>query len=692
MNSWTSLHNHSFYSVLDGFASPDEMAKRASDLGMSALAITDHGSVSGVARFFEACKEFGIKPIAGSELYISHDHATIKDKAHKLLSHMVVLAKNIDGWHDLIELIEASSSEKFFYYKPRIHFFGNDGLEKFAQRGNLIGLNGHQGSILSNSLFVDLSLPQEEIRETLREAYRSNKNTKTTEHFKQFLIPNWLEQTSCFALRLEKIFGKGNFFIEIQNELNENDSLALYIHPLIRDCLREVSLKTGIPVCPTCDSHYADKNDAEGQRTLILIQQKLTEQEAEDKIEREDDDLIGSFLGSENFYIHSNGEMLSSGFTQEELKNSIKIADMCDIYDLTSDPLLPSFDVPDFPKDNKILSKYKSDADKYLMHLCIIGAQELQPWIKTGKTKREYWDQIKYEISVIENAKLSDYFLIVRDLCMAADNRPSDHSFDWQKWRGEIDPIKRGPGRGSAAGCLISYLIGITKVDPLMHGLWFSRFYNSGRNKPGHISLPDIDCDFAVTDRDWVINYLRHKYGEDHVGYMVTFGRIMGKAAVKDVFRIKGIKNGYTIVNELSKYIPDESQISDELNEIRKSDPDYGILRWAVDNSDTVAESYNSHLRPLFDLAMRLEGVKRNQGRHASGIIVSKEPLSKFLPVVFDPKTKSRIVGFEMNDTEKCGGVKFDILGVTVLDKIKFTEDLINGRKTEIVNINKHQK
>jgi DNA polymerase-3 subunit alpha len=267
---------------------------------------------------------------------------------------------------------------------------------------------------------------------------------------------------------------------------------------------------------------------------------------------------------------------------------------------------------------------------------------------------------------------------------MAADNRPIDHSFNWKEnlaKGGKIDPIPRGVGRGSAAGCLISYLIGITDIDPILYDLSFTRFYSEGRNTADHIEYPDIDSDFAVEDREWVIAYLEDKYGKDNVAQIITFQRIQGKAAVKDIFRVKNVEGGFDLSNEICKYIPGEAEIADDIQAMRDAGHEgYGILRWALDNSEKIQEYYTDpKLKPLFDQAVRCEGTKRGQGRHPSGVIVAPKPVEECFPMALDTKTKEKIIAVDMNEVAKLGGIKMDILGVAILDKLKMAQDLVNG-------------
>jgi DNA polymerase-3 subunit alpha len=688
---YVPLHVHSYYSILDGFGSPKANARRAKELGLPALGITDHGNTYGHIEHWTQCKKAKIKPIFGTELYITHKPASQKDKNNRNNSHMVVWAKNKQGWLDLMQLVSKTNDPEYFYYKPRISLFNNDsilGLEAFL-RGTIMGFSGHQGSHLSDNLFCDLYADSSVEIPKLRKAYGQYKGVDT-EHYRQFLKPNWLESTCELALRLEKMFGKGNFFVELQNELNPNDQLALWIHPLIVDCLREVSKQTGIPAVASSDPHYPAPKDAIDQRAMVMNNLKETEESVAFKLSATDEMDVMVFFGSDSFYIHSVEEMQKK-FTPEELAISVKIADMVEQYDIQHKPYIPEYNLPNFAKA-KFMDDAPVEADKFLMHICIEGAKNLKPWenpewensMQPKASKEDYWKRMQDEFKVIFKAGLSSYFLVVWDYCMAGDYRPADHSFDWQKnleANGPVDPIPRGVGRGSAAGCLVSFLCGITGIDPILYGLVFTRFYNEGRNTGDHVELPDIDTDFAVEDRDWIIEYLGHKYGKENVAQIITFQRMQGKAAVKDIFRIKGIEGGYDLANEICRHIPSEAEIADQIQERREAgQDDYGILQWALEHSDEIQEYYNRpELKPLFDQAVRCEGVKRAQGRHPSGIIIVPKPVGECFPMALDTRTKQKIIGVDMNDVAKLGGVKYDVLGTAILDKLKMAQDLVNG-------------
>lgn len=682
---YSLFHIHSYNSLLDGFGSPLDNAKRAKQLNIKALSLSDHGTISGLVEHHKACKKVGIKSIKGCELYITHRPANIKTPENRDRTHMVIWSKNKQGWYDLIKLISQTNHPDYFYYKPRIYPWnftdesGNfwPGLEHFCN-GNIQGCSGHHGSLLSDNLFCDLYGDPKVRNEQLKKAYGQYKDVDT-QYYRQFLKPNWLESTCELALKLQDVFKKGNFWIELQDELDPQDKLALWIHPLMVECLRKVSKETGIPSFASSDPHYPTKEDAEDQRATVMVAMKETEQSVEQKLSSSDEMDLMVFFGSSNFYIHSYDEM-SKKFTKEELDETNKIADQTEEYDISEKPYIPKFTLPQFDKDQPYLKSLEKDEDKYLLYICVQGLKNLKPWETSGVKREVYWERLKEETAVIAKFGLSDYFLVVHDICMAADYRPQDHSFSWS-YKGGTDPIARGVGRGSAANCLISYSCGITGIDPVKHALLFSRFFNTGRMSKDNIALPDIDLDFDVEGRDWILNYIRNKYGQENVGQIITFQTMKGKAAIKDIFRIKNFPNGFEIANQISENIVAEHIMADDIEHIKQDgDEDYNILRWTLDNSKGFQEWYaKPEIKPLLDQAMRCEGVKRGSGKHPSGIVVANKPLKDLFPLAFDTKTKERIVGFDLKSSETLGACKIDILGVAVLSKLALAEELINN-------------
>lgn len=687
--SYSLLHAHSFLSYLDGFGSPQDNAKRAKEVGIHSLAITDHGNIAGHVKHIDACKKNKIRYILGTELYLPYKPANIKDKENRTLYHQVIWAKNYKGWQDLCKIVSKTNDPDYFYYKPRIHLFGDGSLTEmlgWGLQGNIMSFSGHQGSLLSNALFCDVEnfTPEENVK--LGKAYGQYKESDI-EFYKQFLKDGWLEKVSNLAKTIELSFGKDNFFIELQDECSEQDKRPLWIHKLIVWALRQVSKETGITAICSSDPHYARPEDVANQRAMVMVNLKETESSVQEKLESEAENDVMVFFASNNFYIHSPEEMAKK-FTLEEMRASIKVAEQIEQYEIKHEPYIPKYKIPEFDQSSSFVKDIEPEEDRYLMYLVIEGAKKLRPWESEQAenkklTKQDYWDRIQGELKVLFGAKLSPYFLIVQDYINAARFRPKDHSFDWEanlQKGAPIDPVTVGCGRGSSGGSLVVFLLGITEVDPLIYGLFFGRFYNSGRNTKDHIELPDIDTDVSVNDREWVISYIKHKYGSDNVGQIVTFQKMQGRAAIKDIFRIKGIENSFELANEICQFIPNEAEIMDEIQQAKdEGEEDYNILQWSLDNSTSIQEYYEDpKIKEVFDQAMECEGIIRGQGRHPSAIVITPKKIDECFPMVLDTKTKNKIAGYDMKDIEKLGAVKYDLLGIAILDKLKMCQDLVN--------------
>ena len=344
--------------------------------------------------------------------------------------------------------------------------------------------------------------------------------------------------------------------------------------------------------------------------------------------------------------------------TEEEIANTNYVNSLIESYDILSKAKLPPFECP----------KGYDDAE-YLRELCRKGWREKIANVIPKEDHQIYVDRIKYELDVLQGANLSSYFLIVQDIV------------NYVRSQGWLP----GPGRGSAAGCLVSYLIGITSIDPIKHNLFFDRFYNSGRNTKDRISMPDIDVDVPINKRENIIEYIKNKYGHDKVSQMVTFNTIKGRGALKDVLRVYG-NISFEEMNRITKNIPDEAKIADELQEMKEETGEASIIRWALENNADKLKEWcyideNGELQgPLakrFEQAIRLEGTKSNQSKHAAGIVISSEPLKDSCPMVYDTKNGQLMAGMEMQHLEGMGIIKFDVLGVAMLDKVMTIQDLL---------------
>lgn len=754
MNTYVPLHCHSFYSLLDGLPSPKDIVKRAVEIGSPACALTDHGSVFGLVKFKDACKKSNIKCLMGIELYICKLDPKIKNSTNKKRFHLTVLAKNPQGIESLIKLVSETNKPEHFYYKPRITV---ELLKQFTRNKELICLSGCVAGELSSSLFLDVN-----------EAFSAGVSGDISD-VRKHLNPNWKTIAYDIIKKYQDVFGKENYFIEIQTE-------GMLVQDVVVECLREIAKDLGIPAVATLDSHYCRKEDADDHR-ILLYSQLHTTQEKQNILKSQGGDTMG-FFHMDTFYMFDYNEM-DKIYTPKEIENTLMITDMVEDFNITRSPYLPKYS-----------RNTKETSFDILKNECIKSAKiKLKDYSK--EKKLVYWERLQKELLVIKDVKLEDYFLIVSDCCRYIDKN---------KW-------PRGKGRGSGSGSLINFLMDITGIDPIKYGLYFERFFNASRSvddyfncgdtnfidwlnknykrllktnkkeyrtkiiseitkinrygdkkrlkeeikwiennntkmwvyidniyrnsknkkydnkcnsqilyslgltdticnsKPiqitnGHISLPDIDTDVGIKYRSNIIEYLENKWGQDKVCQMVTFGRLQGRAALKEVFRaepdtvehlikvknkklgkdIKNIKQKpVDLCNEITKYIPDEAQITDELQQTREEteNPDYGILQWSIDNIDFIKEQYQ-WFKPLFDKAIRIEGTKKSQSRHAAGVIISSKNISDIVPLVYDTNSKKRICGIEMQDAEKMGCVKFDFLGIGALDKIKYIEDLVN--------------
>lgn len=610
--NYIPLHVHSHFSLLDGLSKPEQIADRCKEIGVNACALTDHGNIAGAVKFYTAMKNAGIKPILGCELYICHDDPKIKEKENKKLSHFIVLAKNYNGWKDLIKIVSESNKPEHYYHKPRLD------LQTVGQlnSGNLIAITGHLGSTLADNILDGYTLKD-----------------------------NWLQLGVEHVNVLKKIFNE-NVFLEAQLMDCEN----LTVQTLLTNSIRTIAQETNVKVICTPDAHYCRKEDAVDQRILLCNNLKTTFPDISRKISNDEDVPLSCFFISENYHIPSQEEMKNL-HTTEEIHNTNFVADLVEEYDILSKPKLPPFNCPN-----------NLNPDEYLRELCRIGWREKIAKNITEDNQTEYLERIKYELDVLQGAGLSSYFLIVQDIV------------NFVRQSGWLP----GPGRGSAAGCLVSYLIGITSIDPIKYSLLFDRFYNAGRNSGNRISMPDIDVDVPIDKREEIIEYIKNKYGHDKVSQMITFNTIKGRGALKDVLRVYG-NISFEEMNKITKNIPDEAKIADELQEMKEETGESSIIRWALENNvDKLKEwcyiddngSLQGPLAKRFEQAIRLEGTKSNQSKHAAGIAISSEPLNEICPMIYDNKNDQLIAGMEMQDLESIGIIKFDILGVAMLDKI----------------------
>lgn len=412
------------------------------------------------------------------------------------------------------------------------------------------------------------------------------------------------------------------------------------------------------------DTYYVNKEDANLHQIILCVGMKTTIPKVHSALNQGKEIENQHFFESSEYYVKNNIEACELMMNNPDGVNIFDdIYDKCEEYNILNSPILPKFLTPD-----------NQTEEEYLKELCRIGWRDLlvkKSKLTDEQVKKTYLDRFLNEFEVIKQAKLFGYFLIVQDIIKYANSK------DWLC----------GPGRGSAAGCLISYLLGITQIDPIEYDLLFERFYNAGRNSEDHISLPDIDIDVPAGKRDEIIMYLKDKYGHRNVSQMLTFGRLQGRSAIKEVLRVREAC-GFSEMNEITKHIPNEAEISDQLQEM--DEEDRSIIRWAlinrpnelrdfcfINNNDELEGNYSEY----FKEAIAIEGTFKTQGKHAAGVVISAEELNKVCPMVNPKNGEEKVAGLEMEDLEALGHTKFDVLGLSLLDKLMFIQKWsINGQ------------
>ncbi len=558
-SKFVHLHTHSHYSLLDGLTKLPEMVKIAKKNDMTAIALTDHGNMYGAIEFYKICKKEGIKPIIGVEAYVtagSRLDKTANTDGGKRYYHMILLAKNLQGYKNLIRLVTKANLEGY-YYKPRMD---KEILREFHE--GIIALSGCMGGELSQTIL------------------RGN-----------------LEKADEIIRESQDIFGKENYFIEIQSHPSIEKDKEL------RDALVKIAKKHGIPTVATQDSHYPCQEDHEAHHTLLAINTQ-SDNSAGLEFSKDDFSLIDEKTALEYFKD-----------VPESVSNTMLVADLCEDYEIE----LGVAYFPEFPLPPGITS------DEKLRELAYAGFA----FRETDQTK-EYIDRLEYELSVIKQKGYAGYFLVVGDLLKYA------------RENGILTNI-----RGSVAGSLTTFLIGITNVDPLIYKLPFERFLN-----PERPSLPDIDMDYADNRRGEMIEYAKRKYGEDHVAQIGTFGTMMAKGSVRDVARALGFP--YAIGDRLSTMIPMGSQ---------------GFpmtIKHAMEMVPEFAKAYKEEpdTKKIIDLALKLEGCVRHVSVHAAGVVIAPKPLYEFAPTQYDPKGDAIITQYDMHYIEDVGLPKFDFLGI----------------------------
>ncbi len=554
------LHNHTEFSLLDGASRTDRLVARAKELGMPAVAITDHGTMCGVVDFYKNAVKAGIKPIIGCEVYVAprsrHERTTVEGEAYY---HLVLLAENTAGYRNLMELVSRANTEGF-YYKPRVD---KELLREY-----------HEGLIALSACLAG-EVPA-------------------------LLLRGDSAGAEALAREYAAIFGADNFFIELQDH-------GLAEQKQVNPMLAALAAKLGLGLVATNDIHYIGRQDAESHDVLLCIQTGKTV-----------DDTGRMRFQTNEFYLKSGDEMAALFPAHPEaVANTVRIAERCNVTLEFGKLYLPEFPIP-----------AGLTADAYLRQLCLERLPARYP--AAGKTET---DRLDYELGVIAQMGFASYFLIVWDFVSYARQ----------------EGIAVGPGRGSAAGSIVAYLLGITNIDPLKYGLLFERFLNSER-----VTMPDIDIDFCYVRRSKIIEYVVQRYGADRVAQIVTFGTMAARAAIRDVGR--ALNMPYGDVDRIAKLVPGELgitlhralEVSNELKTLYQNDPE---------------------VKKLLDLAISVEGLPRHASTHAAGVVIANEPLTHYVPL--QNSTEGFITTqYDKDRIEEIGLLKMDLLGLRTLTVI----------------------
>lgn len=567
--NFVHLHCHTEYSLLDGHGRIKNLVQKAKDLGQPALAITDHGYMYGIVQFYDACKAAGIKPILGVELYTTQD---IHEKKDRNTGHIILLAKNEQGYKNLVK-IESIAAVEGFYYRPRT---------------DLKVLKEYHEGIICLSACIQGDVPQ-------------------------LLLEGKQEEAYALAKEYKDIFGE-DYYIELQYHGLEEQKKVLF--PLVT-----LAKTLGIQVVATNDVHYVEKQDAFAQRTLMCMGMKRTV---------DDTEALG-YGNPPHWYFKSEAEMreIFNAVAPEAITNTMVIADKCNVELKRGEYHLPKFPLPATIKSNV----------QYLRMLCEEGLH--RRYRKDAETHRE---RMEYELQTIEKMGFVDYFLIVTDIISYAKN----HN------------IPVGPGRGSSAGSMVAYCLGITDIEPTRFGLLFERFLN-----PERVTMPDVDIDISPEGRELVIQHIIEKYGEDHIARIITYSSLAAKGAIRDVG--KALNLDEALVMRVGKYIP--------------TGPDVTIAGILSKNKAMKKEyDENADVRKLLDISMSVEGLIRHTSTHAAGVIIAPDAMTEFVPIQKD-KNGAIISQFEMGSVEAIGMLKVDLLGLKTLDVLNAAEKAVNSKK-----------
>ena len=571
--AFTHLHVHTEYSLLDGSGKIKEIVKRAKDLGQTALAITDHGVMYGVIDFYRAALEVGIKPVIGCEVYVAPGSRFEKENnvSDERYRHLVLLAENNKGYSNLMKIVSKGFIEGF-YYKPRVDM---EILREY-----------HEG-IIALSACLAGEIPG-------------------------YLNRGDYEGAKAAALRFQDIFGKDNFFLELQDH-------GIPEQKTVNAGLMRLSADTGIELVATNDIHYVFADDAEAHDILLCIQTQKKVQDT-DRMRYE----------GGQFYLKSEEEMRSLfPYAGQAIDNTAKISERCNVTIEFGHYKLPKFDVPE-----------GDSAETYLAGLCRTGLKKRYPDVSPEQYK-ELEERLNYELETIKKMGFTDYFLIVWDFIKYG----RDHG------------IAVGPGRGSAAGSIVAYSLGITNIDPIRYNLLFERFLN-----PERLTMPDIDVDFCYERRQEVIDYVVRKYGKDRVVQIVTFGTLQARGVLRDVGR--ALDMPYSKVDQIAKMVPTELGMT--LDKAFEANPDF---KAAYENDPEV--------KKLIDMSRRLEGLPRHCSMHAAGVVIANAPADDYVPLSRSADD-SITTQYTMTTLEELGLLKMDFLGLRTLTVIQDAVKSVN--------------
>ncbi|MFR5169847.1 MAG: DNA polymerase III subunit alpha, partial [Clostridium paraputrificum] len=571
------LHLHTEYSLLDGSGKVSKIIKRAKELGMDSIAITDHGVMYGCVEFYKQAVEQGIKPILGCEVYVASKSMYIKqvDKENST-NHLVLLVKNEVGYQNLMKIVSQASIDGF-YYKPRVD---HEYLKKHSE--GLIALSACLGGEVQSNI--------------LKDNYDKAKEV---------------------ALLYKDIFKEG-FYLELQNHGMDEQRK-------VNETNIKISKETGIPLVATNDVHYINQKDSKSHDILMCIQTGKT---VEDENRRR--------YPSDQFYLKSPEEMWDMfSYIPEAFENTIKISEECNYDYKFHESKLPKFPLPEGADPYEYLKEtcYKGLIERYDVFECLrnkeLNYQDVNLIVDKSEKAKEYVDRLEYELGIIKQMGYVDYFLIVWDFIRFSNE----------------NGIPTGPGRGSAAGSIVAYTLGITKIDPIKYSLLFERFLN-----PERVSMPDIDSDFCYERRQEVIDYVVDKYGVDNVSQIITFGTMAPRACIRDVGR--AMNYPYAEVDKISKMIP--TMLGITIDKALELNPE---LKNEYDTNDRV--------RALIDVSKDLEGLPRHSSTHAAGVVIASKPLVEYVPL---QKNEEMIVTqFGMTTLEELGLLKMDFLGLRTL-------------------------